>query len=54
VPIALGRETLVRYDARMSAGRAVPEFVERMLRDRSLEQLLAGLRAEVLRRYPED
>jgi uncharacterized protein YndB with AHSA1/START domain len=54
VPIALGRETLVRYDARMSAGRAVPEFVERMLRDRSLEQLLAGLRTEVLRRYPED
>ncbi len=54
VPIASGRETLVRYDARMSAGRAVPEFVERMLRDRSLEQLLAGLRAEVLRRFPEN
>ena len=54
VPIESGRETLVRYDARMSAGRAVPEFVERMLRDRSLEQLLAGLRAEVLRRFPEN
>jgi uncharacterized protein YndB with AHSA1/START domain len=54
VPIASGRETLVRYDARMSAGRAVPEFVERMLRDRSLEQLLAGLRGEVLRRFPEN
>jgi len=54
VPVASGRETLVRYDARMSAGRAVPEFVERMLRDRSLEQLLAGLRAEVLRRFPEN
>ncbi len=53
VPLADGRETLVRYDAHMSAGRAVPEFVERMLRERSLEQLLAGLRAEVLRRYPE-
>jgi len=25
-----------------------------MLRDRSLEQLLAGLRAEVMRRYPEN
>ncbi len=54
VPIAEGRETLVRYDARMSAGRAVPEFVEQMLRDRSLEEMLAGLRGEVLRRYPEN
>lgn len=54
VAVSAGRETLVRYDARMSAGRAVPEFVERMLRERSLEQLLAGLRAEVLRRYPEN
>ena len=54
VPIASGRETLVRYDAKMSAGRAVPEFVERMLRGRSLSQLLAGLRTEVARRYPED
>jgi len=54
LPIGAGHETLVRYDARMSAGRAVPEFVERMLRDRSLEQMLAGLRAEVLRRFPEN
>jgi carbon monoxide dehydrogenase subunit G len=53
VPLGAGNETLVRYDARISAGRAVPEFVERMLRDRSLEQMLAGLRAEVMRRYPE-
>ena len=45
VPIANGNETLVRYDARMTAGRAVPEFVERMLRNRSLEQMIAGLRA---------
>lgn len=49
-----GNETLVRYDARISAGRAVPEFVERMLQDRSLEQMLAGLRGEVLRRFPEN
>lgn len=49
-----GQKTLVRYDARMSAGRAVPEFVERMLRERSLEQLLVSLRDEVLRRYPEN
>jgi uncharacterized protein YndB with AHSA1/START domain len=54
VSVSAGRETLVRYDARMSAGRAVPEFVERMLRERSLEQMLAGLRTEVLRRYPEN
>ncbi len=54
LPVAAGRETLVRYDARMSAGRAVPEFVERMLRNRSLEQMLDGLRAEVLRRFPEN
>jgi len=53
LPITSGRETLVRYDARMSAGRAVPEFVQRMLRERSLEQLLASLRTEVLRRFPE-
>jgi len=54
VPVSAGRETLVRYDARISAGRAVPAFVERMLRQRSLEQLLEGLRTEVLRRYPEN
>lgn len=49
-----GRETLVRYDARIRAGRAVPAFVERMLRERSLEALLVSLRDEVLRRYPEN
>ena len=38
----------------MSAGRAVPEFVERMLRERSLEQLISSLRGEVVRRYPEN
>jgi hypothetical protein len=47
-----GRATLVRYQARMSSGRAVPAFVERMLRERSLAQMLEGLRSEVLRRYP--
>jgi len=52
--LANGRETLVRYDAHISAGRAVPEFVEQMLRERSLEQMLSGLRDEVLRRYPEN
>jgi coenzyme Q-binding protein COQ10 len=53
VPIADGRETLVRYVARMRAGRGVPGFVEDWLRERSLEKLLTSLRAEVLRRYPE-
>ncbi len=54
VSLENGETTLVRYDARMSAGRAVPEFVERMLRERSLELLLTSLRDEVLRRYPEN
>jgi ribosome-associated toxin RatA of RatAB toxin-antitoxin module len=49
-----GHSTLVRYEAKMSAGRAVPAFLERMLRERSLSQMLDGLRSEVLRRYPQD
>jgi ribosome-associated toxin RatA of RatAB toxin-antitoxin module len=53
VPVADGHETLVRYVAQMRAGRAVPEFVEGWLRERSLEKLLTSLRSEVLRRYPE-
>jgi len=53
VSVASGSQTLVRYDAEMSAGRAVPAFVERMLRERSLEQLISSLRTEVVRRYPE-
>jgi carbon monoxide dehydrogenase subunit G len=52
VSVGGGQETLVRYDARISAGRAVPEFVERMLRERSLAELIASLRTEVVRRYP--
>jgi ribosome-associated toxin RatA of RatAB toxin-antitoxin module len=48
-----GNATLVRYEAKMSAGRAVPEFLERMLRERSLGQMLDGLRSEVLRRFPQ-
>jgi ribosome-associated toxin RatA of RatAB toxin-antitoxin module len=48
-----GNATLVRYEAKVSAGRAVPDFLERMLRERSLKQLLDGLRGEVLRRYPQ-
>jgi carbon monoxide dehydrogenase subunit G len=48
-----GRATLLRYQATVNAGRAVPAFLERMLRDRALQQMLDGLRREVLRRFPE-
>ena len=47
-----GRSTLLRYQASVDAGRTVPAFLERMLRERSLHQLLDGLRREVLRRFP--
>ncbi|HTO55807.1 MAG TPA: SRPBCC family protein [Myxococcota bacterium] len=47
-----GAATLVRYDAKMSAGRTVPAFLERSLRERSLGQMLEALRGEVLRRFP--
>ncbi|MFI5314449.1 MAG: SRPBCC family protein [Myxococcota bacterium] len=48
-----GRATLVRYEATLRPGRTVPAFLERMLRDRTLDQMLAGLRSEVLRRFPD-
>jgi coenzyme Q-binding protein COQ10 len=48
-----GHATVVRYQSHISAGRAVPEFLERRLRERSLVQMLAGLRDAVLHRYPE-
>ena len=47
-----GRATVVRYQSHISAGRAVPAFLERRLRERSLVQMLAALRDAVLRRYP--
>ncbi|HTO06107.1 MAG TPA: SRPBCC family protein [Myxococcota bacterium] len=53
VPADGGSATLVRYEARMSAGRAVPAFLERMLRERSLGQMLDALKSEVVRRYPK-
>jgi len=52
LPIGGGRETLVRYDARIRASRAVPEAIEHWLRGRSLDELLTSLRGEVLRRFP--
>jgi coenzyme Q-binding protein COQ10 len=48
-----GTATLVRYEASMSAGRSVPAFLERTLRERSLGQMLDALRGEVLRRSPQ-
>ena len=50
IPIP-GERTVVRYHAHMNAGRNVPEFVAKMLREHSLQQLIASLRAEVARRY---
>jgi ribosome-associated toxin RatA of RatAB toxin-antitoxin module len=47
-----GAATLVKYEARISAGRSVPGFLERTLRERSLGQMLDALRGEVLRRFP--
>lgn len=50
VPIDGGRATLLRYEATMSSGRAVPGFVQDMLLRRSLRKLLASLRTETERR----
>lgn len=52
VPIDEGHSTLVRYEATMSSGRAVPEFVQELLLRRSLRELLASLRTETERRHP--
>jgi coenzyme Q-binding protein COQ10 len=49
-----GRATVVRYQSRIGAGRAVPEFLEHRLRERSLTQMLSALRDAVQRRYPEN
>jgi ribosome-associated toxin RatA of RatAB toxin-antitoxin module len=54
VAIEDGRATVVRYQSHISAGRAVPAFLERRLREHSLVQMMSALRDAVLRRYPED
>jgi ribosome-associated toxin RatA of RatAB toxin-antitoxin module len=51
-PVDGGQATLITYDAKIKAGRAVPDWLERKLRERSLNQMLDGLRGEVLKRYP--
>jgi ribosome-associated toxin RatA of RatAB toxin-antitoxin module len=53
VPLEHGEQTLVRYEAKVQVGRAVPGWVERWLRERSLQQTLSGVRKEVLRRFPD-
>jgi ribosome-associated toxin RatA of RatAB toxin-antitoxin module len=51
VPVDEGSSTLVRYEAVMSSGRAVPAFVQDILMRRSLRKLLASLRTETERRH---
>ncbi len=51
IPVADGEQTVIRYHAEMDAGRAVPGFVQKLLRKRSLEGLLSSLRREVARRF---
>jgi ribosome-associated toxin RatA of RatAB toxin-antitoxin module len=45
-----GRSTLVHYSSQLDSGRRVPAFVERMLFERSIDELFASLRAELARR----
>jgi uncharacterized protein YndB with AHSA1/START domain len=45
-----GRSTLVRYASSVDSGRQVPEFVERLLFERSIDELFASLRSELARR----
>jgi ribosome-associated toxin RatA of RatAB toxin-antitoxin module len=50
VPIDEGSHTLLRYRAAMNPGRRVPGFVEKMLVNRSLRDLIGSLSEEVARR----
>jgi carbon monoxide dehydrogenase subunit G len=45
-----GRQTLVTYASSVDAGRSVPQFIEKMLVDRSLSELFDHLRLECDRR----
>lgn len=51
-PLPNGGGTLVRYEARVDTGRAVPEFVQTALTRRSLPGLIRAVREEVARRAP--
>jgi uncharacterized protein YndB with AHSA1/START domain len=50
-PADEGRSTLLHYASSVDSGREVPAFVERMLVERSLDDLFASLRSELGRRY---
>ena len=45
-----GKSTLLRYTSELDSGRHVPAFVERMLFERSIDELFASLRSELARR----
>jgi hypothetical protein len=51
-PLDGGRATLVRYQAAIDSGRAVPRLVEETLTRRSLPGMVSSLREEVARRAP--
>lgn len=51
-PVASGRHTLVKYRSWVDTGRHIPAFVEHFLLQRSLPDLIGGLRDEVGRRFP--
>ena len=48
LPVNQGVATLVVYRGAVDAGRAVPDFVQRMLTRRSLPRMLRQLRAQIL------
>jgi carbon monoxide dehydrogenase subunit G len=49
-PVDGGRSTLLRYASSLDSGREVPAFVERMLFERSIDELFKSLRSELARR----
>jgi len=49
-PVADGRHTLLTYRAWIDTGRRLPGFVERFLLQRSLPNVIGGLRDEIERR----
>ena len=51
-PIADGRHTLLAYRAWIDTGRHIPAFIEQFLSQRSLPNMIGGLRDEVGRRFP--
>lgn len=51
-PVAAGRHTLLTYRAWIDTGRHVPAFIEQFLLQRSLPNVIGGLRDEVGRRFP--